>query len=279
MPHVAKVKLNEISIGMSESDFASKYGAIGKRIKISDENDSLWLLDNGEEKDFITGNPVVGGTYWMNYHMVTVIFENGKVADVKHSFFRGNEKSRMDVDKHVGFYLVYRATSLCDQQYLSKDRARYEHVIASAIKSWAYSEDVFSWIEIMDKKKGGFLSNEARNECDSAIVYLERASIELEERNARANRPQTNTYNNIEVDSTQLPSNNSTSYPTSSTYSSKTYGSGSSAGTSIYSPDECIGAVVNGRCTGTINQNPSNVLRKKCYAAMINGECNGAIGY
>lgn len=51
------------------------------------------------------------------------------------------------------------------------------------------------------------------------------------------------------------------------------------AGTPIYSPSECIGAVVNGRCTGNINPNPSNALRQKCYGTMINGECQGAIGY
>jgi|GEM_PF-2353790 len=47
----------------------------------------------------------------------------------------------------------------------------------------------------------------------------------------------------------------------------------------IYNASECIGAVVNGRCAGTINPNPGNVLRKKCYGTMINGECQGAVGY
>jgi len=49
--------------------------------------------------------------------------------------------------------------------------------------------------------------------------------------------------------------------------------------TPIYNSSECIGAVVNGRCAGTINPNPSNVLRKKCYGTMINGECQGTVGY
>ena len=47
----------------------------------------------------------------------------------------------------------------------------------------------------------------------------------------------------------------------------------------IYNSNECIGAVVNGRCAGTINPSPSNVPRKKCYGTMVNGECKGTLGY
>lgn len=60
-------------------------------------------------------------------------------------------------------------------------------------------------------------------------------------------------------------------------YTPKTYAPKKSAGTSLYSPSECIGAVVNGRCAGNINPRPSNVLRKKCYGPVINGQCQGAI--
>ncbi|UIP24104.1 hypothetical protein [Acinetobacter towneri] len=51
------------------------------------------------------------------------------------------------------------------------------------------------------------------------------------------------------------------------------------SGTPIYNSSECIGAVVSGRCAGTINPSPSNVLRKKCYGTMINGECKGVVDY
>jgi hypothetical protein len=57
------------------------------------------------------------------------------------------------------------------------------------------------------------------------------------------------------------------------------YNNNQNAGTPMYNSDECIGAVVNGRCTGTISPDPSNVLRKKCYGTIINGECHGTIGY
>lgn len=51
------------------------------------------------------------------------------------------------------------------------------------------------------------------------------------------------------------------------------------SGTPVYNVSECVGAVVNGGCTGTINQDPNNVLRQKCYGIMINGECQGTLGY
>ena len=72
-----------------------------------------------------------------------------------------------------------------------------------------------------------------------------------------------------------------TYYPTT-TYTPKTYGNSYTRNyqaSNIYSSSECAGAVVNGRCSGTMNTDPSNVLRKKCYGAMINGVCQGAIGY
>lgn len=66
----------------------------------------------------------------------------------------------------------------------------------------------------------------------------------------------------------------------SSSYGQPSYNSTSqSPGTPVYNSSECIGAVVNGKCVGTIQRDPNNVLRKKCYGAMINGVCNGAIGY
>ena len=64
-----------------------------------------------------------------------------------------------------------------------------------------------------------------------------------------------------------------------STYTPSNYQASSSSGNSFYSSSECIGAVVNGRCAGTINPDPSNVMRKKCYGTIINGECQGTIGY
>lgn len=70
--------------------------------------------------------------------------------------------------------------------------------------------------------------------------------------------------------------------PAPTSYPSRAYGdysNRSSSGTPIYDSSECIGAVVNGRCVGSILPNPSNVLRKKCYGTMINGECKGAVGY
>ncbi|MAG86195.1 MAG: hypothetical protein CMB97_02155 [Flavobacteriaceae bacterium] len=49
--------------------------------------------------------------------------------------------------------------------------------------------------------------------------------------------------------------------------------------TPIYNSTECLGAVVNGRCAGTIMPSSSNNPRKKCYGTMVNGECKGAESY
>ena len=52
-----------------------------------------------------------------------------------------------------------------------------------------------------------------------------------------------------------------------------TYGVGGSNGTTVYSADECIGSIVNGKCHGTIL--PKQSVHKKCYGQMLNGQCTG----
>lgn len=42
---------------------------------------------------------------------------------------------------------------------------------------------------------------------------------------------------------------------------------------SVYRAEDCIGAVVNGVCNGTIS--PSAAQPKRCYGEMINGQCTG----
>ncbi|WP_067522828.1 hypothetical protein [Endozoicomonas ascidiicola] len=47
------------------------------------------------------------------------------------------------------------------------------------------------------------------------------------------------------------------------------------SGQKIYGTDECIGAVVNGVCHGSIA--PKAGYKKTCYGQMINGQCTGAM--
>lgn len=44
-------------------------------------------------------------------------------------------------------------------------------------------------------------------------------------------------------------------------------------GNAVYDPGDCVGAVVNGVCHGTINPSIQPVAR--CYGTMINGQCSG----
>jgi hypothetical protein len=44
-------------------------------------------------------------------------------------------------------------------------------------------------------------------------------------------------------------------------------------GNAVYDAGDCIGAVVNGVCHGTIN--PSIQPMARCYGTMINGQCTG----
>ena len=46
-----------------------------------------------------------------------------------------------------------------------------------------------------------------------------------------------------------------------------------SHGQTVYDEDECIGAVVNGRCHGSIL--PKGGYRKKCYGEWLGGQCTG----
>lgn len=50
-------------------------------------------------------------------------------------------------------------------------------------------------------------------------------------------------------------------------------GTVSPAGTPVYSADECIGAIVNGECHGTIL--PKTSVHPVCHGQMINGQCTG----
>jgi hypothetical protein len=45
-------------------------------------------------------------------------------------------------------------------------------------------------------------------------------------------------------------------------------------GLAVYSPHECIGAVVNGQCYGSILPDYSRP-HATCYGQMINGMCTG----
>lgn len=45
------------------------------------------------------------------------------------------------------------------------------------------------------------------------------------------------------------------------------------SGSKVYSSDECIGAVVNGVCHGSIL--PKSGYHKTCHGTMINGQCTG----
>jgi hypothetical protein len=49
--------------------------------------------------------------------------------------------------------------------------------------------------------------------------------------------------------------------------------SSSFSGTTVYSPDECIGPVIMGECKGTIL--PKGGYHEKCYGTWLNGECIG----
>ena len=44
-------------------------------------------------------------------------------------------------------------------------------------------------------------------------------------------------------------------------------------GTTVYRADECIGAIVNSVCRGSIL--PKQSVHKKCYGQMLNGRCTG----
>ncbi len=44
-------------------------------------------------------------------------------------------------------------------------------------------------------------------------------------------------------------------------------------GQKVYRADECVGAVVNGQCHGSII--PKSTNRPTCYGDMINGQCTG----
>lgn len=44
-------------------------------------------------------------------------------------------------------------------------------------------------------------------------------------------------------------------------------------GIPVYTPDECVGAVVAGKCHGSVI--PKNAYRKKCYGQMVHGQCTG----
>lgn len=46
-------------------------------------------------------------------------------------------------------------------------------------------------------------------------------------------------------------------------------------GNKVYSPDECIGPIVNGICRGSIL--PKSSYHKTCYGEMINGQCTGPL--
>ena len=46
-------------------------------------------------------------------------------------------------------------------------------------------------------------------------------------------------------------------------------------GTPVYSSDECVGAIVNGVCHGSII--PKSAVPVRCYGTMINGQCTGAM--
>jgi len=41
----------------------------------------------------------------------------------------------------------------------------------------------------------------------------------------------------------------------------------------VYRADECIGAVVNGVCHGSVIAPPD--LKPRCYGVMLNGQCTG----
>jgi hypothetical protein len=47
----------------------------------------------------------------------------------------------------------------------------------------------------------------------------------------------------------------------------------SPSGTPVYAPGECIGAVVNGVCHGSVIDTMPN--RPRCHGTMINGQCTG----
>jgi len=50
-------------------------------------------------------------------------------------------------------------------------------------------------------------------------------------------------------------------------------GYSSGGGIPVYTPDECVGAVVAGKCHGSIT--PKKAYRKKCYGQMVHGKCTG----
>jgi hypothetical protein len=45
------------------------------------------------------------------------------------------------------------------------------------------------------------------------------------------------------------------------------------SGTPVYKESDCIGAVVNGVCHGTIQS--TDPMPQRCYGQMINGKCTG----
>lgn len=44
-------------------------------------------------------------------------------------------------------------------------------------------------------------------------------------------------------------------------------------GQPVYSPEECVGPIVNGVCHGSIL--PRNAVPQRCYGQMLNGQCTG----
>jgi hypothetical protein len=57
-------------------------------------------------------------------------------------------------------------------------------------------------------------------------------------------------------------------------YNYGNYSSGNKSKTAFYSPSDCYGSVINGKCIGTLK---SGARPKYCHGAFINGQCNGAI--
>jgi len=50
-------------------------------------------------------------------------------------------------------------------------------------------------------------------------------------------------------------------------------GAGAAFGQPVYDANECIGAVVNGVCHGSVID--TNPARPRCYGTMLNGQCTG----
>jgi len=196
-------------------------------------------------------------------------------------------------DDYAAKFATWAATiDICaDKEYLEpNDKNITRSVVSEYLSYTVFNNDVLENAYISQKVKLDIMSDSSLNrQCQDVhqklqkdVEFLAKKTVEVKMlRQQQINRLANYSYSDNSY-SSAISSNSYANLKKSldaSSSSPRGYGTGRSTVTPVYESSECIGAVVNGRCAGTINPNPSNVLRKKCYGTMINGECQGAYGY